>query len=297
MITVRELQVQDYEPAAGFLAGWPGDPRSSQWWLDRFHFWWDRNPAFVEGIPRGWILLSRDSVEGFVATVPTRFWLDGKESTVLNASTWRVNPERRGLSFQLLANLVNAGKQTLIFDTTPSEHVIPILERLGFRLIPRADVRQTIVVANASRAVRALSGRLPFQRPLTALMSPLATVLLESPRKKPGSTPGGDGSPASIDRAGDDFNELWDRTSTAFAYTNMRTAADINRFCFDDRQDVKQVVGSYDSGRLTGYMVFRIRERFGLKILDCVDAWCEPGIARAVGELMYKAVEVVTCPR
>ena len=52
-INISELESQDYEKLANFLAGFKDDKRSYQQWIDRLKFWWDKNPAYHANHPRG----------------------------------------------------------------------------------------------------------------------------------------------------------------------------------------------------------------------------------------------------
>ena len=80
----------DYAELAAFLASFPDDETgSADAWLDRMRAWWDLNPAFEDSMARGWVLRYDDRIVGFFGSIPRRFRLGGRETTVFASTTWR----------------------------------------------------------------------------------------------------------------------------------------------------------------------------------------------------------------
>ena len=137
-VKLTSVESEDYKGIIKFLSNFDNEKRSDIFWENRLLFWWDQNPAFTNNLKRGWILkdTSSNSIVGFIANIPTFFIYKGRKIIVHNASTWRVKKKYRSLSIQLLISFINYSKQTILFDTTPSNAVKKILKSLKFNRFP-----------------------------------------------------------------------------------------------------------------------------------------------------------------
>ena len=118
----------DYHELALFLSKQFVEGLSAEFWLNRFKFWWDSNPAFSEEIERGWLILADNKIAGFYGVVPTLMTYLQKERRVFNLTTWMVNPDYRSVSIRLLFKLINYSRKTILFDNTAGENPIRVLK-------------------------------------------------------------------------------------------------------------------------------------------------------------------------
>ncbi len=284
--TLAEVVAGDYEALAAFMATAWSSPRA--FWESRFRVWWDDNPAFAGfALPRGWSLKDRGSIVGFLGNVPSLFWANERTLAAVNTSSWIVEPAHRsGLgSLALLSRQLEAAKDAVLFNATPTDAVLPIFLRMGCRPLPWGGQRESFIVIDAAACARAkvpLLARVPgaaqaaglalFARQASrlSLLSPLAVRRLEE--------------------AGPRFDELWERTRGAYAATNVRSAAAIGWHCFRDPEFPKVLLGCFDGKRLCGYMILRPKSRRGLSVLECCDLWTDPPLSRdATAALVFAA--------
>ena len=130
---------QDYEALAAFLARFPDEKRGPEFWRRRLAHWWEDNPAFSQETQRGWVVRDNDSIVGFLGNIPSLFKLRDQTVVVFNASTWRVLPEFRGRSLELLGQLMACSKDTISFITTSGRPVLDILDNLKFEPFPHLE--------------------------------------------------------------------------------------------------------------------------------------------------------------
>ena len=69
-----------------------------------------------------------------------------------------------------------------------------------------------------------------------------------------------------VERAGEDFDGLWEATRGQYANTNVRTAAAVNWLCGWQVEGVRRVLlGCYRGERLVGYLVLDVTEHDGFR--------------------------------
>ena len=100
-IHIREIQDSDYDRIVDFHSTFPEDNRSSDEWKKLINYWWDQNPAYSKGYPRGVVALKDNKIIGFTGNIPTRMLWSGKEIVVSNGTTWKVLPEYRRISMNI----------------------------------------------------------------------------------------------------------------------------------------------------------------------------------------------------
>ena len=107
MPSLRAVQQCDYSDLALFLSEEFVEGLSQDYWMSRFRFWWDNNPAFSEDMEKGRLLLVDEKIVGFLGIIPTLMLCFEAEKKVFNLTTWVVKPDYRSLSMQLLFYLMN----------------------------------------------------------------------------------------------------------------------------------------------------------------------------------------------
>jgi len=282
---VRLVTSDDHAKLVRFVAEFPDEVRSEQFWLKRFRFWWDENPAYHEGVPRGWVLWERNEIKGYLGNVPTEFRLNGKPVTALCPTTWRVLPTHRNYSLHLLHHAIRCAKGSISFNTTPSEDADRVLKGLKFSLFPYcADPIKSVIVVNPRRVLRS-RGESKVLGALAAWFGAPVLQGLQGYRTRLGRESKG-ASVRLLTHADSSFDDFWLRTRNRYAHTNVRTAAAINWQCFGNEDFRKFLFGCFNGDRLAGYLIAGIGVRNGLNLASCVDLWLDPDSPAALRELL-----------
>ncbi len=287
----------DYQDVAAFMAAFPGvKARSVAAWLDRLRAWWDLNPAFEDGFPRGWMLRDGAAIGGFFGSLPLRMRLGGQETTAFAATSWRVLPAHRGASLALKMRQLRAHPDALHFSTTPLEALVPLLTRLAYQPIERGPgtERQSQFILDGEKFWRARLRDRPFGT-LAAKLGGPAMAVAQGLRTR-ALAAGARHDVRDLPRADESFDALWSRTRTRWANTNVRTAAMVNWYCFAMRAGDKKLLASFDRGTLRGYLVLLVKEDPGRKFAECVDLWMDPAADEAA-VLAGLVAEATACGR
>jgi hypothetical protein len=101
------------------------------------------------------------------------------------------------------------------------------------------------------------------------------------------------GEVRNVPKADAAFDDLWRRTRTRFANTNVRTAKMLNWYCFAIQPVEKTLLGYYDRGTLVGYIVLWTKKDPNRQFIECVDLWIDPaaGEPRVLDGLVARAVD------
>jgi len=281
-----------YEELSEFLVAFSGGTETRPFWLGRFRLWWEHNPAFAEGLERGWILRSHGRIVGFCGMIPAKFRRSGKDETVFTATTWRVSPEHRNESLSLFFKAINASKQTMLFCTTPGAATVAVLKALKFERMPREDDRRSLALIDGQRIASALLndrfGSLPgLLRGMCGALARVLTMVQHARWRHRDAGPDGM-EVKELPHADGSFDVLWEKTKDLYRNTNVRDARSINWFCFAERDFKKQLFACYREGRLVGYAVCRVNQanRLNLRVVECLDLWGDPVSGPALGPLV-----------
>ena len=278
---LRLVTPDDYAKLARFSAQFADETRDEKFWLQRFGLWWEENPAFHEGVPRGWILCDEDEIRGFLGNVPNEFILNGKTVTALSTTTWRVLPSHRNHSLKLFFAAIRAAKGSIFFDTTPSPDAVSVVKGLKFQLFPfNGNPVKSLLVVNAQRVLQSRG----LAAPLAWLASPGLQTLQGLRLKLKGVEQGT--SVRLLTEADSSFDDLWQRTRGRYANTNVRTAAAIRWQCFGTEATRKFLFGCFCGEQLVGYAMAGTGMRNQLKVAACVDVWLDPQAPSALGNLL-----------
>ncbi|MEN3940215.1 hypothetical protein WJU23_02895 [Prosthecobacter sp. SYSU 5D2] len=113
---------------AEFCSSFPGDGRSTEFWIHRLNHWWKNNPAMTEDWPRGSMLMAEGSVQGICLCIPIRLVVDGKVQLAALRSTWRVLPAYRSVSLQLPMALDARISHLININGTPNATAVKIMK-------------------------------------------------------------------------------------------------------------------------------------------------------------------------
>jgi hypothetical protein len=196
-----------------------------------------------------------------------------------------VAPECRNYSLSLFYQAIRAAKNSIFFNTTPSDDVIRILDVHKFRLLPHAENSQkSVMLVNPRRLAESrIRGR--WRSAAVALAVAPVAAWLQSRRLRFGPTPVGVEA-RELTRAGGVFDELWMRTRHLYANTNVRSADAVQWQCFASPEFRKPLFGCFAGDRLAGYMIAGARIREGLNVLRAVDVWPDPDQPFALPSLL-----------
>lgn len=283
----------DYQELAAFMAAFSGViARTVDAWRNRFYAWWDLNPAFDESLPRGWVLRDEGRIAGFFGSIPLKVQLDGKETRAFTGTNWRVLPGHRGGSLGLKLKQLQSHSDHAHFSTTPLEELVPLLQRLGYQPLRRGPgtEQQSQFICDVEKFLEAKIAGVPGRAVVARIAAP-AFAALQALRMRSLWRFRGD-DVRDLPRADATFDDLWRRTRTRYANTNVRTADEVNWYCFVIQPVEKKLLAYYDGGELVGYMVLWMK-RSGRRFMECVDLWIDPaaGEARVLGGLVAKAAE------
>lgn len=120
------------EEIARFLSNFEGDTDGPDVWRLRLTFWWEQNPFYAQGLPKGWILRKDNQIAGFLGAIATDYIYNGKTYKALNATTWRVLDTDRTQSMSLFLEFFKHKNNYILFDTTPNDTVEKVLRFLEF---------------------------------------------------------------------------------------------------------------------------------------------------------------------
>jgi hypothetical protein len=130
MKEVRALNKNDYNSLAVFLEKQTSKIFTSDFWLDRFDLWWDKNPAVSGDFSRGWILCEKENIKGFFGSIPVKYKVNATETLFYSATSWYVSDDCRSLSLELIGQFL--GQKGPFLDATPAPNVAHIITKLNF---------------------------------------------------------------------------------------------------------------------------------------------------------------------
>ena len=299
MADVDPIVPADYGDLAELLACFPGlaSRRAPTEWQRRFLHWWDTNPFMCRDDERGWILRSDGQIVGVLGVVRTPFQLAGSETRAANATTWYVLPDFRAHSLALLSKLLALASDSVIFDTTPTESVVQLLEQMHFRHFPRRRqrARVTLYLQHPARVFARRFRDHPALRFVARYSAPVVIALQHVRRWRAKA----DHRLVTrvIARADDGFDTLWQRTRHLYAHTNIRTSRFINWYCSDAALQPKQLLGCFRNGDPVGFAILHVETAGGTTLgpqVKCVDIWHDPSVPHVVDTL---AEYMIRCAR
>lgn len=282
-IRLVAVSVDDYEELSRFLGRFPGETNGPEFWLERFRYWWDTNPAFSELTPRGWALRTGGGIVGFLGSVPCVIQCLGKRTIAYSATTWNVLPQYRSHSLRLFRQLVPEAQHSILFNTSPNPDVVKVLRALKFDLLPRLATYSVIITDVPSFLDARMSVPRVF-RPFLRLAAALASVIQDGRLR--GLRRSDLAGVRQLSREDHCFDDLWERTKNLYQNTNVRCAEIVRWYCFGADPFRKTVFGYFRDQRLVGYAVCRRQDRLRQRWLECIDLWLVPDESEALPALV-----------
>ncbi|MBP8689557.1 MAG: hypothetical protein BWX57_01145 [Tenericutes bacterium ADurb.Bin024] len=257
VIIIREIEDNDYENIATFYSTFSDDSKTKEFWIIRLRQWWDENPAYKYGHPRGVIAQVDGKIIGITCNFPTRMIWEGKPQIVINGSSWKVLPEYRKFSMDIWEKHREITKDYIMFNTTPNSFVRKLLittKQQEFIVSksfyyyfghPQSIFRSTpmVVIAFFSKIlVKSLVNLSIFIRKDIQLQN------------------------KSLDNVKDKIDNLWVEHRNDFLYTNIR---DSNYLRWISKS--KEILYVYKHNELQGFLILDKDPR--KKIVILVDYW------------------------
>jgi hypothetical protein len=141
MIKLREVEKNDILPLAEFLPrGFPFTTK--EFWLARFEMWWNKNPAWTNDIPMGWVLDDGKNLVGFIGNIPVPFIVRGEKRLAAASSSWFVDPSVRGIySVRLFNEFMKQKNASLFLFKAEEEYVMNFLTKYRFNeyILPKSQ--------------------------------------------------------------------------------------------------------------------------------------------------------------
>lgn len=284
---ISTVETSNYDELSLFLSQFSGETERLDFWLARFRFWWDKNPACSKELKRGWFLRKNKRIVGFIGNIPLFLQLHGKKAISYAATTWRVLPEYRQQSILLFYKWVGTFSYAPLFCTTPNENVVKVLKSLRFQSFPGKYQQVSFIVINAKEVLETKLKKNAFLSLCSkgiragSILNWIQSLQLKNLEKSAWK------QVHRLQKADSSFNQLWERTRDRVLTTNIRTADHINWYCFENESHRKELFGYYKNGLLLGYIICwgRIIKRLQLRVMECVDLWIDPqgnGIAESL---------------
>ena len=235
-----------------------------------FGYWWFDNPAYKKGQKKGYILYDEklDEIFGFIGLYPTYFISNKKQKIVFNLTNWRVNEKYRYYSLELLLKCLKHDNETLLFNTTPTEKVKKILEKLQFSKFPNINDKNYYLVTNTFNIIKKNTFWLPrisFTKPLFKFLdkfyfyTSIKQNLLKNSKVK------------LIKQLDDDFIKLWDKNFMKYGNTTDRSLISLKWYYFHEAIKEKFFLfGFYLNDSLVGFISFNKQGNH----LVCIDCFC-----------------------
>ncbi len=256
-IIIKEIEDNDYEDIATFYSTFSDDSHTKECWIRRLQQWWDENPAYKYGHPRGVIAQVDGKIVGITCNFPTRMIWEGKPQIVINGSSWKVLPEYRKFSMDIWEKHREITKNYIMFNTTPNSFVRKLLI---------TTKQQQLIVSKSFYYYFGHPQSIFSSTPMVIIaflskilikclvnLSNIKRLDIELQNK-------------SLDNVKDKIDKLWVEHRDDFLYTNIR---DSNYLRWISKSN--EVLYVYKDGELQGFLILNIDQK--KKIVILVDYW------------------------
>lgn len=283
------VQKSDYEPLAGFLSENELLGKSTEYWLSRFSYWWDINPAFQNGMDRGWIIKKGADIVGFAGAIPAFFQYNGETIRVFNGTTWVVKPEYRGeQSLNLFLKALKNAQGTAYFDTTSTGKIakIKILSKFKYMFSSKGIKEYLYIIKpkalfNSKFKSNFLSILLfIFFSPVNFIFKICVNFILPAFYEI-----------KLITGENTDFESLWTRTKQLYLNTNVRNTETLNWLLYRFPGPKRIVLGCYKNEELLGFAICLDMSETKIRKLVCADVWYDFNNDRILKSLMKGCIK------
>ena len=281
MITLREVAETDIIPLAEFLAKnyslnlVKAVPQitTKEFWVHRFEFWWNLNPAYTDQFPRGWVIEKDTSIVGFIGNIPVKFLIRGEVRIAAASNNWYVDPSIRGLySLRLFNEFMKQKSASLLLFKKDIGSLMKILHKYKFEeyILPRYQKEYVFIIDKKKVGLIFFKFLFNNQRPklskLVEYYKRLGFLFFGYLYQKPvirGSVSQGESFTTSTCSFCDDsFSRIWEPYLNSYDLSLSRDTSTLNWLYFSSvglgERIVIQCRRSSDK-TLAGYMVFDVQ--------------------------------------
>lgn len=153
--SISPLTVEDVPALITFCEKEDPGKRPASFWRNRFHHWWESNPAADSWSFLGVKLVEGGNLVGVICAIPFFLKTAGHTEVACIRSTWWVTPSARAHSIAVLAELDKLLEPYVNVNSTAIQAIIPLLEMEGWQPV-RKEMGMTVLPG----ALEALFGKL-----------------------------------------------------------------------------------------------------------------------------------------
>lgn len=117
---VREIVIEDFNELSLFLAQTALPRFFKEEYLEKFDFWWFKNPYFKEQDAYGWIIVddqAENSIKGFLGNIPVDYRYGGAFFRAVSPTTWCVDDHYKKHAIYLFFAFYNQDKDIFVNST------------------------------------------------------------------------------------------------------------------------------------------------------------------------------------
>ena len=265
-MNARQLEPQEFGAAADLLDKVFTGGRTA--WLERFEHWWPKNPAWSEGVPRGWIVSDRDDLVGVMANIPIGYRApDGSDVRYRAIGSLAVHPRARGQGMaRLLAQAATAQDCDLVVGTQTSIGCWRTLLSVGFSALAERWPAEPVLIVGAPSA---FARRVELGWPLRSAAEVTVRIMTTLQQALGRAAPGDLEVQISQGFAPADDDVLRELGPDDMV-TAIRESRNLNWAYFDDAylRRTRLVLVARRGGRLQGYAAFKLMAD-SMSLLEC----------------------------
>ena len=291
MTRIEPMQLGDYQSTAEFLAkNWDKD---ISYWLNRFKYLWDKNPAFPEDPHRGYVVKKNGNIAGFCGYFPTKFLLNKREAIASNGFGLVVDPmlSGSGLGVKLKYKHAQLSKDKISFATTANASSLKINYAMGYRLMPRGieDYNlYSVVPITYWGTLKLFFYYSKLSRSVYTLKKLISNLgIIKNKLKYSNSIIS---NVENVDNAGQEFDDLWENTKHLYSNTNIRNSDIINWYLLKTHKVNREMYAYYFNNEVYGYIIVKESAFRRIRYMLCIDLWVRKEMdQKVISSLIYYA--------
>jgi hypothetical protein len=259
--------------------------------------WWLSHPfrAEFEGVPIGWVLESEtDGIVGTFSNVHMMYELDGRRFKCGIAGSWGVDSAHRNSSLLLVMSYFRQKGVDLCLNGSAGAIASRVMPALKIPRIASADYDLSYFWITRPRAFAEAVLR-KKKIPAAGILSVAAALVLRAGDLRTGGRSRNLATVKPVKGFGDEFDAFWEKIRQGRGRLRaVRSSAALEwRFGGSLRQNRATVLGTFQGGRLGGYVVLRqsVREHLGLRQFVIADLQALDDSPDVILDLLAGALE------
>ena len=293
MTEIEEITKDDYIQLAHFLS--ENLKYDSGFWIERFDFLWDKNPAFDENQTRGLVLKKNQAIKGFIGKFPAKFMLNGIETTSSNGIGLVIDKSLRGsgLGKKLKDEHRKISDGQFIFATSSNEIALKINRSLGFKLLPRGIGDHNVYSMVSFDAIKSLKLYSYLFKNIKSKYLIYAIQEMPSLRKLVYHREVNIDNICTIQKTSSKFDIFWENTKSIYKYTNIRDSSVIQWYLIPTKYSEREIYAEVKDDKILGFIVVRMSHIKKILFMLSIDLWVDKRNAEGtIEKLIYYAAEM-----